>query len=115
MPTTIGPAEVKLTGGTYVSNCKLRLAKLTTLGVSPNATVKIYAWNPPDKNVGFPGGFTEYDKLTEATIESVGDDNSKMRITGKSEMAREDVVNGSDEDITVKWDVKISGSCNDCG
>lgn len=105
--TTLGPVNIKLSGGTYVKGAKQDHVKLTFIGVSPNATVKLYLWDDRRKR------FDEFDKLTEAVIEEDPDDATKMRIIGKSEMAQE-LIGHSDADLMVRWDVVVKGSCEDC-
>lgn len=110
---TIGPATVKTSGGLEVSGNELRNAKLTFIGGSPNATVKLYRW----EDTGVRGGrFHEYDCLRKATV--VEDDNNpdKITITGISQATMEAGQGSFQEaDALTTWNVMVTGRCGDCG
>lgn len=107
MPGSIGPATVNLEGGLYVQGCTINLAKVSFLGNSPNATVKIYSWDEGSRR------FTEYDKLTGASVSD--DERTGMTIiSGLSEMVLTDMPGADESDALVTWKVKVTGQCADC-
>lgn len=108
MPNAIGPATVTFEGGLYVQNASLKNAKLTFLGNSPNAAVKVFSYDEGSRR------FTEFDKLTGATI--TDDERTGMTIiSGLSQTVLTDMPGADDSDALVTWKVKVTGQCSDCG
>lgn len=114
---------VKLKGGLYPANEQIRDARITQLGASPAARLKLYSamqrrrptgktndkGDPEFESYG-PVMFEEYDSLSEATITEKGD---KLVITGRSGLAQENFP-GEDAALAATWEVTVA-PCSDCG
>ena len=103
MLSTIGPVTVEIHGGIESDGDKITLAKLTSLGGSPHATVKLYQWRADQKN------FEEFDQLIECEIAETG---RHITIKGQSTRLSEEVGLALNES-TVRWEVDLTG-CQEC-
>ncbi len=118
---TLGPATVVIKGGIYPTERgqdTFRNAKLSFVGNSPNATVKLYAWEMRQDADGHPTsmGFVEIDKLTEARV-TENELDGRYDIRGISERFTNEFPHTPDLDneAIVTWDVLVTGQCADCG
>ena len=99
-----------LTGGRYADHEHITRAHVDILGVSPNATCKLYQWEG-GSNPDNPGSWREVDRLTATTITEAG--NGLIHFDGTSDQLVNEVrLTGAD--ATVRWTIKPRG-CKTCG
>ena len=104
--SSYGPVSVAIYGGFEPDGDVMTKCKLTLLGESPNATVKLYKWIP---DLGIEGRFIEYDSLTECNISESGDE---VHIAGFSDQMQEQA-GLTRENAGVRWVANTTG-CQDC-
>jgi hypothetical protein len=109
MNAQYGPCEVRIIGGLQAEDETLPKAKITFLGESPNAIVRLYQFIPASETSAV-GRFRCIDTIGAATVSDQGDDG--FTVTGVSQQLVEEV-GLSDADATVIWEVKIKG-CETC-
>ena len=109
MNAQYGPCEVRIIGGLQAEDETLPKAKLTFLGESPNALVRLYQFIPAT-DTSSVGRFRVIDTIGAATVTDL-DDNG-FTVTGVSQQLVEEV-GLADKDATVIWEVRIKG-CETC-
>ena len=109
MNAQYGPCEVRIIGGLNSEDETLPKAKVTFLGESPNAIVRLYQFVPSAEH-GSLGRFRVIDTIGAATVSDHDDDG--FTVSGVSQQLVEEV-GLADSDATVIWEVKIKG-CETC-
>lgn len=104
MLTTYGPVSVTFHGG-LDDDETMTLAKITTLGDSPNARIKLYQYDAQT------GQFHEFDTLIDAKVD---EKPHRILAEGISERHREEVGLSPDESI-IRWEIDTSADCQGCG
>lgn len=100
MNATIGPCTVVLSG--YVlEREEIKMAKITTLGESPNATLKVYQWDG-NRHV-------EFDHLVDASVQNKG---GSLIVEGTSRKMIEEI-GLTPDNARVTWEVEVTG-CEGC-
>lgn len=103
MESAIGPVQVTLFGGVEPEGEVIKRAKLTFLGTSPHAFVKLYQYDEADNR------FREFDHLAECVIDET---ETHLSIKGCSRTMAEELGLPEAESM-VRWEVDLQG-CVGC-